>query len=112
MLICEEEDSFLVLHSQLVVQDLQIITEAALTIASTQSDFKHITTSGIWGQFTQTLFTTTAHTNQQGVALVHPDHTMNAGQVFQRIVKQDQIHWSVTLIVILQNLLVKSIEYI
>ena len=42
MLISEEEDHFLVFHTQLVVQDLQVFTEWILTVATGQCDLKHL----------------------------------------------------------------------
>ena len=42
VLISEEEDHLLVLHAQLVVQDLQVLPERALVVTAAQRDLKHL----------------------------------------------------------------------
>ena len=77
----------LVLKAQLVVELLEVLPELLLPVASAQCDLKHLTPGGEGCQSGHTLPTTAPHPDQQGVALVHADHTMDAGEVLQGIVK-------------------------
>ena len=43
----EQEDGLLVVDGQLQVEDLQVLAEVGLSVASAQSDLKHLGRSGI-----------------------------------------------------------------
>ena len=44
MLVREQEHHLLVLHAQLVVEDLQVFTERALIVPTTEGDLEHLRT--------------------------------------------------------------------
>ena len=61
MLVREEEDHLLVLHSQLVVENLQVFPEGRLRVTPTQDDLKHLALSGKCGQTADTLLAGATH---------------------------------------------------
>lgn len=60
---------------------------------------------GECGQLGKGLLPGAANPHQQGVAAVHPDDAVHSCQVLQGVVKQNQFHLGLVLIVLLQDLL-------
>lgn len=65
----------------------------------------HLTVGSIGCQLGEGLLARSAHPHQQGVAAVYADDAVNSGQVLQGVVKQNQLHLRLRLVVLLQDLL-------
>ena len=63
---------------------------------------------GECGKLGKGLLPGAANPHQQGVAAVHPDDAVHSCQVLQGVVKQNQFHLGLVLIVLLQDLLQSS----
>ena len=50
------------------------------------------------------LFTAASNTNKKGMTLVHSDDSVYSGEMLQSVIKQYQVHWSVSIIVLTQYL--------
>lgn len=77
---------------------------------STQEADTHLAASSEGGQPGQRLLPRAADAHQQGVAAVHADDAVHAGQVLQGVIKEHQVHLGVALVVFLQNLLCRHRE--
>ena len=61
------------------------------------------------GQLGEALFPRASHTDQQRMALHHPEHALDPGQVLQRVIKQHQLQLVVApLVVLLHDLTEES----
>lgn len=104
MLVSEQKDCFLVLHAQLVVQDLQIVPEGSFIVSPAQLYLEHLASRSVGRKTTQALLAGPAHTDQEGMTTVHSQDTVDPGQMVQGIVEENKVHRGVVFIVLFQNL--------
>lgn len=65
----------------------------------------HLVAGGEGGQPGERLLPRAADAHQQGMAQPHPDGAVHARQVLQRVVEENQVHFGVAFVVLLENFL-------
>ena len=101
--IREQKGNPFVFHPSSGVHFLQIFFQIGHAVGLVDRDLVHTVPTNERGQAGQRLLPTPPHTHQQCMATIVFNDARDAAAVFDRIVKQDQIHHGIGFIVLLQG---------
>lgn len=104
VLVSKQEDNSSIFNTEFVIEDFEILSERLFVVTATQLNLKDFALGSERRQATDALLATPTDTDQQGVTLRHSEHAMNSGEMVQGVIKKNQIHRRLTLVVLFKNL--------
>ena len=103
VVIREEEHNLFIFHADAGVERLEIFAKHRLVVPSREGNLEDAASGGVRSEPRQTLLTRAAHADEQSVALIETDDAVDAGEMFERVLEEDEVHRLVFRVVQLEN---------